>query len=100
MAQMDRMRPEGLPVKDRHSGPPGRDAQRTPGRPAGAPLNLIHRNKVPNPATARVSGRFRVSVQDPSGIPLQDVFRAISGELSPLEFLALRRLANESKTPR
>jgi hypothetical protein len=31
---------------------------------------------------------------------LQDVFRAISGELSPLEFLALRRLANESKTPR
>lgn len=71
-----------------------------PCAPAPGLQDLIHRTNSPNPATARVSGRFRVSVQDPSGVPLQDVFRAISGELSPLEFLALRRLANESKTPR
>lgn len=68
MAQMDRMRPEGLPVKDRHSGPPGRDAQRTPGRPAGAPLNLIHTTKSPNPATARVPARLVVENLDPGAL--------------------------------
>lgn len=68
MAQMDRMRPEGLPVKDRHSGPPGRDAQRTPGRPAGAPLNLIHTTNCSKPATARVSARLVVENITPGAL--------------------------------
>lgn len=68
MAQMDCMRPEGLPVKDRHSGPPGRDAQRTPGRPAGATLNLIHRTNSPNPVTARVPGRLVVENITPGAL--------------------------------
>ena len=97
MAQMDRMRPEGLPAG--RGGARVRHAGGVPAGPEGL-LDLIHTTNSPNPVTARVSGRFRVSVQDPSGIPLQDVFRVIAGELSPVEFLVMRRAANEATKSR
>lgn len=37
------------------------------------------------------SKRFRVSIRDDSGIPLWMCIEAIKGNLSPLEFLLLRR---------
>ena len=37
---------------------PGAQAERAPERGRSGPLNLIHRNKVPNPIGMRVSSRF------------------------------------------
>lgn len=66
---------------------------------AGRPLNLIHTNNCSKQATARVPGRFVISITDPDGLPLQDVFRVISGELSPVEFLVMRRAADAKSKP-
>lgn len=38
--------------------PPGAQAQRAPGGGVERPLDLIHRNKVPNPIGTRVSSRL------------------------------------------
>lgn len=40
---------------------------------AAEPLNLIHRNKVPNPALARLSARFDF----PEGVPVGVLFDAL-----------------------
>lgn len=69
-------------------------------RGAEGPLNLIHRTNSPKQATARVSGRLACSIRDPQGIPLDEVFRVISGDLAPLEFLVMRRAANATKSTR
>lgn len=39
----------------------------------GGPLNLIHRNKVPNPASMRVAARF----ESAEGVPISTVFEAL-----------------------
>lgn len=39
----------------------------------GGPLNLIHRNKVPNPALARLPARFDF----PEGVPVGVLFDAL-----------------------
>lgn len=52
-------------------GAPRAGAQ--PGGLAAQPLNLIHRTNSPNPALARVSGRFDF----PDGVPVRVVFDAL-----------------------
>lgn len=54
-----------------------------------APLNLIHRNKVPNPVSMRVSARF----EDPAGLPLE-----VLTAPCPLSFLMGWRAANGAKS--
>lgn len=73
--------------------------ERARAAPADRPQDLIHTTNSPKQATARVPGRFGVSIRDPEGLPLGDVFRVISGELSPLEFLAMRRAADATNRP-
>lgn len=53
------------------------------------PLNLIHRNKVPNPVSMRVSARF----EDPAGLPLE-----VLTAPCPLSFLMGWRAANGAKS--
>jgi hypothetical protein len=37
-----------------------------------------------------------LSIHDPDGLPIGDTFRLLRGDLSPLEYLLLRRAANAS----
>jgi hypothetical protein len=53
------------------------------------PLNLIHRNKVPNPVSMRVSGRFDF----PDGASIEEVQKTIDFAFGPLGWL-MRRRAN------
>jgi len=53
------------------------------------PLNLIHRNKVPNPVSMRVSACF----EDPAGLPLE-----VLTAPCPLSFLMGWRAANGAKS--
>ena len=78
-------------------GSPGRASGLAAGGSLFGSLNLIHTNNSPNPATARVPARLPTFPADPEGVPLQHVFRVISGELSPLEFIALRRAVNDPR---
>jgi hypothetical protein len=50
---------------------------------------LIHRNKVPNPVSMRVSARF----EDPAGLPLE-----VLTAPCPLSFLMGWRAANGAKS--
>ena len=52
------------------------------------PLNLIHRNKVPNPVSMRVTARFDA----PEGLPLKTL-----GAPCPLSFLMGWRAAHGAK---
>lgn len=52
-----------------------------------APLNLIHTNKVPKPASMRVSGRCDF----PEGLPLAEVQKTIDFAFGPLGWLMRRR---------
>ena len=65
----------------------GGQAQRrtAPGGGLPRPLNLIHRNKVPNPVSMRVTARFDA----PEGLPLKAL-----GAPCPLSFLMGWRAAN------
>lgn len=51
--------------------------------------SLIHRNKVPNPVSMRVSARF----EDPAGLPLE-----VLTAPCPLSFLMGWRAANGAKS--
>ena len=53
------------------------------------PLNLIHRNKVPNPVSMRVTARFDA----PEGLPLKTL-----GAPCPLSFLMGWRAAHGAKS--
>lgn len=46
------------------TAPSGMRGARAQGAASAAPLNLIHRSKVPNPATARVSRRLALALRD------------------------------------
>lgn len=48
--------------------PPPRQASADTAGGAGGPLDLIHRNKVPNPASMRVPGRLSLCDLEPSAI--------------------------------
>ena len=68
----------------------GQAERRTPpGRGALGPLNLIHRNKVPNPVSMRVTARFDA----PEGLPLKTL-----GAPCPLSFLMGWRAAHGAKS--
>ena len=68
----------------------GQAERRTPpGRGALDPLNLIHRNKVPNPVSMRVAARFDA----PEGLPLKTL-----GAPCPLSFLMGWRAAHGAKS--
>ncbi len=64
-----------------------RSAPRSGGLPG--PLNLIHRNKVPNPVSMRVTARFDA----PEGLPLKTL-----GAPCPLSFLMGWRAAHGAKS--
>ena len=59
----------------------------------GAPQDLIHRNKSPNPALARVSSRFESS----EGLLVAEVFAAVRMPAA-LAFLMVRRLSDAAKS--
>jgi hypothetical protein len=59
----------------------------------GAPLALIHRTNSPNPALARVSGRF----ESENGLPVAEVFAALRMPAA-LAFLMVRRLSDAAKS--
>lgn len=80
-------------------GDGGRGFDAHGGGAAGGPLNLIHRNNSPKLVTVRLPGRFVVSITDPEGLPLQDVLKVMRGELSPVEFLVMRRAADAKSKP-
>ena len=65
MAQMDRMRPEGLPAG--RGGARVRHAGGVQAGPEGL-LDLIHRTNSPNPVTARVPGRLVVENITPGAL--------------------------------
>jgi hypothetical protein len=67
--------------------------------PEAQPLDLIHTTNSPNPVSMRVPGRFRVSFQDPEGLPLGTFLELLKGPLSPLEFMLVRRYANATTKP-
>ena len=67
----------------------GAQAKRAPGWLVGRPLNLIHRNKVPNPVSMRVTARFDA----PEGLPLKTL-----GAPCPLSFLMGWRAAHGAKS--
>ena len=69
----------------------GGQAQRrtAPGGVWPRPLNLIHRNKVPNPISMRVAARFDA----PEGLPLKTL-----GAPCPLSFLMGWRAAHGAKS--
>lgn len=71
------MKPEGVPLAGGGSGF------------TLHPLNLIHRNKVPNPVSMRVSARF----EDSAGLPLE-----VLTAPCPLSFLMGWRAANGAKS--
>ena len=66
------------------------------GAPLARPLNLIHTTNSPNPCSTRAPARLMLSIHDPDGLPIGDTFRLLRGDLSPLEYLLLRRAANAS----
>jgi len=67
----------------------------TPG--AAAPLDLIHTNKPSNPTAMRVPGRLTLTFRDVNPQGMRELFRLVQGELSPVEFLVLRRAAHAAK---
>ena len=62
---------------------------------AATPDNLIHRNKVPNPALARVTARLDF----PEGVPFGVVFDALRLPF-PVAVEVLRRAGHASKSTR
>lgn len=72
-------------MRARRLGPEARAS-----RPQDAPLNLIHRNKSPNPVSTRVSGRFEF----PGGLPLKTASE-VANMPPAVAFLVLRRIAIE-----
>lgn len=78
----------------RRRGDPGRAS----GTVGGAvPLDLIHTNNSPNPVSMRVPGRLTLTFRDVKPETMRELFRVVEGELSPVEFLVLRRAAHASK---
>lgn len=73
----------------------GGTRQRHPRR--GGPLNLIHTTNSPNPVTARPPGRLTLNFRDVNSQGIRELFGLVQGELSPVEFLILRRAANAAK---
>ncbi len=71
------------------SGPERAQAERARPGPHERPLNLIHRNKVPNPVSMRVTARFDA----PEGLPLKTL-----GAPCPLSFLMGWRAAHGAKS--
>ena len=71
------------------SGPERAQAERARPGPHERPLNLIHRNKVPNPVSMRVTARFDA----PEGLPLKTL-----GARCPLSFLMGWRAAHGAKS--
>ena len=71
------------------SGPERAQAQRARPGERERPLNLIHRNKVPNPVSMRVTARFDA----PEGLPLKTL-----GAPCPLSFLMGWRAAHGAKS--
>lgn len=67
----------------------------TPG--AAAPLDLIHTTNSPNPTAMRVPGRLTLTFRDVNPQGMRELFRLVEGELSPVEFLVLRRAAHAAK---
>lgn len=78
----------------RRRGDPGRGS----GTVGGAvPLDLIHTTNSPNPIAMRVPGRLTLTFRDVNPQGMRDLFRLVEGELSPVEFLVLRRAAHAAK---
>ena len=71
------------------SGPERAQAERARPGPYERPLNLIHRNKVPNPVSMRATARFDA----PEGLPLKTL-----GAPCPLSFLMGWRAAHGAKS--
>lgn len=70
-------------------------ASGTPG--AARPLDLIHTNNSPKSTAMRVPGRLALTFRDLNPQGIRDLFRLVEGELSPVEFLVLRRAAHAAK---